>query len=575
MAANKRPSPKPPKRRAVPDQVEYAANGLAWLREQFTGPADGAEPPAATPVEVPAAPETPTPEAAPPTVPPPQITATAPVEPVDDASSSTPDPASLVLGGRPQGQEAPDIKGSTAAVTEPPAAAKPAHRRVLPPAPMPPPPTPPPPPPPPPAAGQAGRPFEPVRPPDAPPRPAAPPAPATGAAPAGRNAPAAGEAAGSRPLQQAQTAGAAVPARQRLRFRRGSERWRSRSGLPEAALRALAGRIAVPLPGCRRVAVIALKGGVGKTTTTACLGAALAEHRGDRIVAVDANPDGGTLGYRVRRDTQRTTRDLLAVAARLTEQTDLRAYASQAVQGLDVIAAEADPELSQAFGADDYRKVVAVLEKFYAIILTDCGPGLLHDAMRGILALADQLVVVSAASLDGARAASLTLDWLERHGHGELARQAVVVINATRPRGSVDVGQLEQHFTPRVRSVLRVPYDQHLEAGAEIVFAQLALATRHAYLELAATVADGLGSHPAKPPPADAGSDAEGKGKEAVAGKAEGGDVAKTEAEASPEAKAQTRPEAKAEAAVEVEAGAKQEPGEAPEPAAEAGTGPR
>jgi len=322
---------------------------------------------------------------------------------------------------------------------------------------------------------------------------------------------------------------------QNVVFRLSGGRWRLKPGIAEAIVRDLTARIAAPAVGCHRIAVIALKGGVGKTTTTACMGAALADHRGDRVVAVDANPDGGTLGYRIRRDTQRTTKDLLAVADKLTRYADLHAYASQTTQQLDVIASEADPELSEAFGDDDYREVIKALEKFYSIILTDCGPGLLHDAMRGILPLADQLVVISAASLDGARAASLTLDWLEKHGYEQLARQAVVVINAVRPRGSVDIGQLEQHFVRRVRSVLRVPFDRHLEAGAEIIFDQLAPATRQAYLEVAATVADGFGSRPPailSKPEATASADAppEAEGTEG------------TEAEAAPTAKGEPQP---------------------------------
>src|SRR4029450_8572058 len=103
-------------------------------------------------------------------------------------------------------------------------------------------------------------------------------------------------------------------------------------------------------PALQRTPVVALKGGVGKTTTTACLGAVFAEHRGDRVVAVDANPDPGTLGYRVRRDTARTARDLLANVDKLERYADVRAYASQTDLRLEVIASEADPARGAAFG---------------------------------------------------------------------------------------------------------------------------------------------------------------------------------------------------------------------------------
>jgi MinD-like ATPase involved in chromosome partitioning or flagellar assembly len=280
---------------------------------------------------------------------------------------------------------------------------------------------------------------------------------------------------------------------QALVYQLSGGRFRPAPGAAERANRDLEARVTAPIEGCRRIAVIALKGGVGKTTTTACLGAIFAEYRSDRVVAVDANPDPGTLGYRIRRDTMRTAKDLLANVDKLERYTDVRAYASQTDLRLEVITSEADPSRTEAFGEDDYRELAAVLERFYSLILTDCGPGLLHSAMRAILPAADQLVVVAAPSLDGARSASLTLEWLQRHGHGRLAESSVVVINAIRDRGLVDVNKLEDHFARRCRAVVRVPFDRHLETGAEIVLDEMAPVTRQAYVRLAAAVADGFG----------------------------------------------------------------------------------
>jgi len=270
-----------------------------------------------------------------------------------------------------------------------------------------------------------------------------------------------------------------------------------RPRLSEQRRQELLAKIAAPFQGSRRIAMVALKGGVGKTTTTACLGAVLSEHRQDRIVAVDANPDSGTLGYRIRLETTRTAKDLLASADKLQGYSDMQAHASQtSLRRLEVIASDVDPAADEAFSEEDYREVASVLERFYPVVLTDCGPGLLHSAMRSILPMADQLVIVSAASLDGSRAASLTLDWLEQHNYKDLARNSVVVINAVRPRTLVDIDQLEQHFVRRCRAVVQVPFDRHLETGAEIVFADLTAGTRQAYLELAAAVADAFQQPP-------------------------------------------------------------------------------
>jgi MinD-like ATPase involved in chromosome partitioning or flagellar assembly len=257
--------------------------------------------------------------------------------------------------------------------------------------------------------------------------------------------------------------------------------------------RELIARVNQPLRGCYKIAMLSLKGGVGKTTVTTTLGSTFASLRGDRVVAVDANPDRGTLSQKIPLETTATVRHLLRDAARITRYSDVRSYTSQGSSRLEILASEQDPAVSEAFSEDDYRRTVNLLEHFYNIVLTDCGTGLMHSAMKGVLDVADALVVVSSGSVDGARSASATLDWLEAHGYGELVKRSVAVINSVRPKGgSVDLDKLSAHFGAKVRAVCKVPFDPHLEEGAEIELDRLSGDTGLALLELAATVADGF-----------------------------------------------------------------------------------
>ena len=256
--------------------------------------------------------------------------------------------------------------------------------------------------------------------------------------------------------------------------------------------RELLERIRTPVADCRRIAVISRKGGVGKTTTTLMLGHALAEHRGDRVVALDGNPDAGSLGYRVPRETAASITDLLDEAGRIERYADIRRFTSQASSRLEVVASDDDPHISQAIGEQEYGQAITELERHYNLILLDTGTGILDSATRGILRRADQLVVVLAGSLDSSRAAGLTLDWLEQHGYSALVGTAVAVINQARNRGLVEVIRIEDHFRARCRDVVRVPWDGRLEAGGEAGLSDVAPATRRAYLELAAAVADGF-----------------------------------------------------------------------------------
>ena len=132
-----------------------------------------------------------------------------------------------------------------------------------------------------------------------------------------------------------------------------------------------------------------------------------------------------------------------------------------------MLASETDPAISEAFSADDYSRVLEILERYYGLVLTDCGPGLLHSAMSSVLDKADVLIVVSSGSIDGARSASATLDWLDAHGHEALVRNSIAVINAVRPRnGKVDMSKVIDHFSRRCRAVRLVPYEPLISTRA-------------------------------------------------------------------------------------------------------------
>jgi MinD-like ATPase involved in chromosome partitioning or flagellar assembly len=258
--------------------------------------------------------------------------------------------------------------------------------------------------------------------------------------------------------------------------------------------KALDARIGATLDGgARFVPVLTRKGGVGKTTVSTLLGMALSLSREDRVIAIDANPDRGTLAERISKSTRFTVRDVVNRAAAIDGFTDFSTMVSRDVTRLDVLASDSDPMLSEAFNEGDYNVVADMAARYYSIVLTDCGTGIVHSVMRPTLQRASGLVIVSGGSVDEARLASETLTWLEANGYGDLVRNAVVALNtATQATQLVKLDEIEQHFKTRVRAVVRVPYDEALAAGSVIKFKELKKGTQQAARELAALVVDGL-----------------------------------------------------------------------------------
>jgi len=245
--------------------------------------------------------------------------------------------------------------------------------------------------------------------------------------------------------------------------------------------------------GARFIPVLTRKGGVGKTTITALLGMALADARDDRIIAIDANPDRGTLAERVDRQTRETVRDVVTKASSIGGYTDFSRFVSRDETRLDILASDTDPTLSEAFDDNDYNVVAGLAARYYSLVLTDCGTGIVHSVMRATLQRADSIVIVSGGSVDEARLASETLTWLEANGFGELVRNAIVAINlATQGTHLVKVDEIEAHFQSRVREIVRIPYDPQLAAGSVVNWRELRPVTQHAARELAALVVEGL-----------------------------------------------------------------------------------
>ncbi|RWZ52043.1 MinD/ParA family protein [Labedella phragmitis] len=292
---------------------------------------------------------------------------------------------------------------------------------------------------------------------------------------------------------------------QKLLYDVSGHRIRAKDSRAARERNALTARIAKPLSGSARfVPVLTRKGGVGKTTVTTLLGMALADARDDRVIAIDANPDRGTLAERIARRNDHTVRDLVRTASAVTGYTEFSNLVSRDATRLDVLASDTDPHLSQAFDEDDYDIVARLASQYYSIVLTDCGTGIVHSVMGATLRHADSLVIVSGTSVDEARSAAETVSWLEANGYPELAASAVVVINSTAPgTPAVRLDEIEKHFESRVRSIVRVPFDPQLATGAAISFADLRPDTRKAARELSALVVEGLPARRSTREPAD------------------------------------------------------------------------
>lgn len=256
-------------------------------------------------------------------------------------------------------------------------------------------------------------------------------------------------------------------------------------------------RISRQLQGSYNTAVLSLKGGIGKTSTTVGVGLTLAEFRGDAPCAIDANPDSGDLVERAlgegiyQQSSPRTITDLLKNIDSVDSLTALARYMHHAGR-LHLIAGEQDPEVSDSLTAEEYLRIRKLISGYYSVALTDCGTGVTHNAMSGILQSADNLVIAAGYAVSGAKRARSTLQWLASHGYEDLARNAIVVITDKDEVSSrVDKDAIEEHLSGICRQLIAVPHDRGVADGDLVTLDVLRPETRRAYKEIAAAIVDG------------------------------------------------------------------------------------
>lgn len=241
-----------------------------------------------------------------------------------------------------------------------------------------------------------------------------------------------------------------------------------------------------------QIGVFGLKGGVGKTAVTVALGSALSRVRGDRILAIDADPDGGNLADRAGRQSAATVSDLLS-DKELSRYNDIRAYTSMNAANLEVLSSEEYSAARREFNDDDWKAAVGVVSRYYNLVLADCGAGLFTPSSRGVLSTVSGMVIVASASIDGARQAAVTMDWLRQNGYQDLLGRSCVVINHVTPgKTNIDVEDLVQQFERHVAPgrVVVLPWDKHIAAGTEIQLDLLSKTFQRRILELAASLSD-------------------------------------------------------------------------------------
>ena len=137
----------------------------------------------------------------------------------------------------------------------------------------------------------------------------------------------------------------------------------------------------------KTIGIIAIKGGVGKTSCTASIGAALANNFNKKVLLVDANFSAPNLGFHFGLFEPKITLQKV-----LLSKADIKNTIHEYSKNLHIIpsALEAEPVKNPKI----LKKKLSVLKKYYDIILLDASPSLNNEILSTMIA-SDELFVVT------------------------------------------------------------------------------------------------------------------------------------------------------------------------------------
>lgn len=223
-----------------------------------------------------------------------------------------------------------------------------------------------------------------------------------------------------------------------------------------------------PLPTGRRIAVTGVRGGCGKTTVAALLGRVYARRRADRVLTLDADPEAGSLSWRLGLQAGHSVTVLAKAvqAGKVKTMADLQPLLAGAGDGLWCAPAPVHPEAAVATVATA-RDVSRALSRYFGVSVLDCGHGL--TIPTPVLLEAHCIVMAAPATIDGLRSTRAALD---RRGL-DLERVVVVLTSLNDRTEGVDLRQATRAMEVLGVPVVRLGYDRHLAAGGVLDVARL------------------------------------------------------------------------------------------------------
>ena len=246
----------------------------------------------------------------------------------------------------------------------------------------------------------------------------------------------------------------------------------------------------------RVTTVFCPKGGVGKSTISVNLAAALAKHNGQRTLLLDLDLQFGDTAIMLGVEPQVTMYDLMIAPGKLDAEK-LAGYTTRHSSGLELLPAPKRPEEADLVTELKIIELIAVARTCYDVIIVDTPP-FFHGPMLAAIDRTDDLLVPCGLDVPTIKNVSIGLETLRLLS---VPRDRIrLILNQANVKAAVSRSEVEHALKSKVN--LELPHDSqvlaHVNLANPIVLADRKAAFSLAIRRLADEIA-GSGAGSTKP----------------------------------------------------------------------------
>ena len=210
------------------------------------------------------------------------------------------------------------------------------------------------------------------------------------------------------------------------------------------------------------IAVFGAKGGIGKTTLSINLAAAIARETKQRVALVDIDTQLGDVAVMLDIVPEHTIVDAAEMVDRLEPEL-VQTLLREDVSGMHVLAGPMSPQEGESIGGHHIKKVIEVMARTYDYVIVDTAPHY-NDAVLAALDAATMILLVSTPDVPALKNTKLTLGLMRNWHYTE--DKVKLVLNHAYSANGVVAGDAATTLDYAV--FWKIPYDPAVPAAVKI-----------------------------------------------------------------------------------------------------------